>query len=260
MADKTRIEWTEATWNPVTGCTQVSPGCAHCYAKAFAERWKGIPGHPYEQGFDLRLWPERLDQPLRWKRPRVIFVNSMSDLFHEKVPFEFIDRVFAVMGKAEQHTFQILTKRHERLAQLAPKLSWHRNIWMGVSIENRRFVERADYLRRVDAAVRFISAEPLLGPLEGLDLGDIDWLIAGGESGAGHRPVRIEWLRDLQKRCKDSETAFFFKQWGGHRPKSGGRLLDGRTWDELPAGASLPARSVSLQRVRSKAKAPAAVR
>jgi protein gp37 len=254
MADKTRIEWTEATWNPITGCSEVSPGCAHCYAKTFAERWRGVPGHPYEQGFDFRLWPERLEQPLRWNRPRVIFVNSMSDLFHEQVPFDFVYQVFEVMGQAKQHTFQILTKRHERLRELAPKLPWHPNVWMGVSIENRRFVKRADYLREVDASVRFISAEPLLGPLDGLDLDGIDWLIAGGESGPKHRPVHGEWLRDLRGRCQDSGTAFFFKQWGGHRPKAGGRTLDGRTWDELPAGTSMPSKEVELQRLESKSR------
>lgn len=234
MADNSAIEWTEATWNPVTGCDQVSPGCAHCYAKTFAERWTGIPGHPYEQGFDLRLWPQRLDQPLRWRRPRTIFVNSMSDLFHEGIPDDYVRQVFDVMGQAHWHTFQILTKRHERLADMAARLTWHPNIWMGVSIENRRFVHRADFLRRVPAAVRFISAEPLLGPLEGLDLSEIHWLIAGGESGFSHRPVRIEWLRELRDKCHDEGVAFFFKQWGGNRPKSGGRLLDGKSWDEMP--------------------------
>ncbi|HLI32095.1 MAG TPA: phage Gp37/Gp68 family protein [Solirubrobacteraceae bacterium] len=234
MADRSAIEWTEATWNPVTGCDQVSPGCAHCYAKSFAERWRGIPGHPYEQGFDLRLWSQRLDQPLRWTRPRMIFVNSMSDLFHDEVPLEFIEEVFDVMGRAAQHTFQILTKRHERLAELADQLVWHPNVWIGVSIENRRFVHRADFLREVAAAVRFISAEPLLGPLDGLDLAGIDWLIAGGESGPRHRSVRAEWLRKLRDRCIAANVAFFFKQWGGRHPRSGGRLLDGRTWDEMP--------------------------
>ena len=228
------IEWTEATWNPVTGCHQVSPGCAHCYAKTFAERWRGIPGHHYEQGFDLRLWPERLEQPLRWRRPRVIFVNSMSDLFHEGIPFSYVERVFEVMVAAQQHTFQILTKRHERLSELAPDLPWPENVWMGVSIENRRFVHRADYLREVPAAVRFVSAEPLLGQLEGLDLDGIDWLIAGGESGPRHRPVHASWARDLRDRCLAEDVAFFFKQWGGRSPKAGGRELDGRTWDALP--------------------------
>jgi protein gp37 len=235
VAQATSIEWTEATWNPVTGCDEVSPGCAHCYAKTFAERWRGIPGHHYEQGFDLRLWPERLEQPLQWRRPRMIFVNSMSDLFHEDIPVSFIAEVFAVMREAEQHTFQILTKRHERLAEIGAVLEWPENVWMGVSIENRRFVCRADYLRQVDAAIRFISAEPLLGPLEGLDLTDIDWLIAGGESGPRHRRVHLEWLCELRDRCLEEGVAFFFKQWGGHTPKAGGRELEGRTWDELPA-------------------------
>ncbi|WP_445150494.1 DUF5131 family protein [Baekduia sp. Peel2402] len=239
MADNSAIEWTEATWNPVTGCSKVSPGCAHCYAETFAERWRGIPGHPYEQGFDLRIWPQRLDVPLRWKRPRMIFVNSMSDLFHEDIPVEFVHAVFDVMRRADWHTFQILTKRHDRLAELASELDWPPNVWMGVTIENRRFVHRADCLRRVPAAVRFISAEPLLGPLEGLDLSGIDWLIAGGESGPRHRPVKVEWLRDLRDRCDDEDVAFFFKQWGGARPKSGGRTLDGQEYDGFPRTGAL---------------------
>jgi protein gp37 len=234
MADRSKIEWTEATWNPVTGCDKVSPGCAHCYAETFAERWRGIPGHPYEQGFALRLWPERLEQPLRWKRPRMIFVNSMSDLFHEDIPESFIRSVFEVMAEARHHTFQILTKRHERLSELGARLDWPTNVWMGVSIENRRFVHRADHLRAADSAVRFISAEPLLGRLERLDLRGIDWLIAGGESGPRHRPVKAEWISELRDRCVDEGVAFFFKQWGGRRSKSGGRELEGRTWDEMP--------------------------
>ena len=193
-----------------------------------------MPGHPYEQGFDLKLWLQRLDIPLRWQRPRLIFVNSMSDLFHEDIPDDFIRKVFDVMGQAHWHTFQVLTKRHERLAELASALTWHPNVWMGVTIENRRFVHRADYLREVPAAVRFISAEPLLGPLEGLDLDGVDWLIAGGESGPKHRPMREEWVLELRDRCADDGVAFFFKQWGGRRSKSGGRLLDGQTWDEMP--------------------------
>jgi len=234
MAASSSIEWTEATWNPVTGCDKVSPGCAHCYAETFAERWRGLPDHPYEQGFDLRLWPERLSKPLEWKRPRLIFVNSMSDLFHDDVPLSFIQEVFGTMAAADWHTFQILTKRHERLAATARLLQWPANVWMGVSIENRRFVHRANYLRQVPAAVRFISAEPLLGPLEGLDLAGIDWLIAGGESGPGHRRIDVSWVRDLRDRCVAEDVNFFFKQWGGSRPKAGGRELDGRTWDELP--------------------------
>lgn len=234
MPQTSAIEWTEATWNPVTGCSEVSPGCAHCYAKTFAERWRGTPGHPYEQGFDLKLWPQRLSVPLTWKRPKVIFVNSMSDLFHEDIPVEFIEQVFATMRAAHWHTFQILTKRHERLEELADHFEWPENVWMGVTIENRRFVHRADSLRKVPATVRFVSAEPLLGPLEGLDLSGIDWLIAGGESGPKHRRIDPQWVRDLRDRCGEEDSAFFFKQWGGTRPKSNGRELDGRHWDEMP--------------------------
>jgi protein gp37 len=238
MADRSTIEWTEATWNPITGCTKVSPGCAHCYAERFAERWRGIPGHPYEQGFDLRLWEERLDLPLRWRRPRLVFVNSMSDLFHENVPLEFIQRIFDVMRRANRHTFQVLTKRHERLAELASQLPWPQNVWIGVSIENDRWVERADSLRELrEAAVRFVSAEPLLGPLNELDLTGVDWLIAGGESGPSPRPVQEEWVLDLRDRCVAAGIPFFFKQWGGVHPKVGGRLLRKREWSEFPAGA-----------------------
>jgi protein gp37 len=235
MAQTSAIEWTEATWNPVTGCDQVSPGCAHCYAKAFAERWRGIPGHAYEQGFDLRLWPQRLEVPLRWRKPKTIFVNSMSDLFHEDIPLAFVEQVFATMRSAHWHTFQILTKRHERLLELADHFDWPPNVWMGVTIENRRFVHRADALRAVSAAVRFISAEPLLGPLDDLNLEGIDWLIAGGESGPGHRRMDVEWVRALRDSCAREDVAFFFKQWGGHRPKSNGRELDGRRWDDNPS-------------------------
>ena len=235
MSDRSAIEWTEATWNPVTGCSKVSPGCAHCYAETFAERFRGVPAHPYEQGFDLRLWPARLEQPLKWKRPRVIFVNSMSDLFHEDIPEEYISAVFEIMRQASWHTFQVLTKRHQRLVELAPSLPRLPNVWIGVSIENRRFVKRADYLRQVDAAVRFISAEPLLGELEGLDLAGIDWLIAGGESGPRHRRINADWVRKLRDQCAAEDAAFFFKQWGGRTPKAGGRILDGRTWDDLPS-------------------------
>jgi protein gp37 len=240
VADKSGIEWTEATWNPVTGCSKVSPGCAHCYAEALSLRfgWSRKPWLPEHAEANVALHEERLEQPLRWRRPRMIFVNSMSDLFHELVPFSFIEEVFAVMAAAEQHTFQILTKRHERMAALAPRLSWPANVWMGVSIENRRWAERADCLRQVPAAIRFISAEPLLGPLDGIDLDGIDWLIAGGESGRRHRPVRAEWLRDLRDECKDAGVAFFFKQWGGPRSKSGGRRLDGREHSAMPRVAA----------------------
>jgi protein gp37 len=240
MGEKTKIEWTEATWNPVTGCSKVSPGCAHCYAEALSLRfaWSRKPWLPAHAEENVVLHEDRLEQPLRWRRPRMIFVNSMSDLFHELVPVCFIERVFDVMALAERHVFQILTKRHERMATLASQLAWPPNVWMGVSIENRRWVERADYLRRVPAAVRFVSAEPLLGPLDGIDLNGIDWLIAGGESGPLHRPVRVEWLRDLRDRCGAEGVAFFFKQWGGHHPRSGGRTLDGREWSDLPLLAS----------------------
>jgi len=255
MSDRTAIEWTDSTWNPVTGCTQVSPGCDHCYALRFAERFRGVPGHPFEHGFDLRLRPERLTQPLRWRKPRRVFVNSMSDLFHADVPDEFIAQVFAVMAASPRHTFQVLTKRPQRMRrwlshpaaqarvwEAARQLglavdgaSWPLpNVWLGTSIENNNYAWRADFLRRTPAAVRFISAEPLLGPLDRLDLTGIHWLITGGESGPGHRPCDPAWVRDLRDRCVAAGVAFFFKQWGGTRPTSGGRLLDGRTWDEYP--------------------------
>ena len=234
MAQRSNIQWTEASWNPVTGCSKVSPGCAHCYAETFAERFRGVPGHPFEQGFDLRLWPARLELPLKWRQPRLIFVNSMSDLFHEDIPDDYIARVFETMVRADHHVFQVLTKRQERLASLVGSLPWPDNVWMGVSIENRRFVHRADALRAVPAAVRFVSAEPLLGALEALDLEGIDWLIAGGESGFRHRPVREEWITELRDRCAEANVAFFFKQWGGRHAKAGGRTLQGRTHDAMP--------------------------
>jgi three-Cys-motif partner protein len=228
------IEWTQSTWNPVTGCSKVSPGCAHCYAETFAERWRGIKDHSYEQGFDLRLWPSRLEYPLKWRKPRIIFVNSMSDLFHEDIPDDYVAEVFGVMNEADHHIYQILTKRPERMAELAQSLGWPEHIWMGVTIENRRFIDRADFLRKVPAAIRFISAEPLLGPLENLDLTDIHWLIAGGESGPKHRPVKEEWIRQIRDQCLEEEVPFFFKQWGGARAKSGGRLLEGKEWNGMP--------------------------
>ena len=237
---RSQIEWTEATWNPVTGCTQVSPGCANCYAMRFAERFRGVPGHPYERGFDLQLRPERLDQPLRWRKPRTIFVNSMSDLFHPDVPDAYIQRVFAVMQEASQHRFQVLTKRSERLAELSPTLPWPQNIWMGVSVENQRWTSRIDDLRQTGAKIKFLSCEPLLGPLD-LDLKGIDWVIAGGESGPGARPMDGDWVRGVRDQCGEAETAFFFKQWGAHGEcgkrvgkKRAGRVLDARTWDGMP--------------------------
>lgn len=234
MSEKSNIEWTDSTWNPVTGCNKVSPGCKHCYAETFAERWRGIAGHPYEQGFDLRLWPDRLEMPLAWRRPRMIFVNSMSDLFHEKVPLEFIQRVFSTMERASWHTFQILTKRSARMSELAHKLVWPPNVWMGVSIENAQYLWRADHLRQVPAAVRFLSLEPLLGPLGPLDLCGIDWVIVGGESGHCARPIQAKWVREIRKQCRAAGVPFFFKQWGGMQRKRNGRVLDGRTWDEMP--------------------------
>jgi protein gp37 len=235
-ADRSAIEWTESSWNPVTGCSKVSPGCAHCYAETLSQRfhWSEQPWTAAYAAENVVLHTERLDQPLRWRRARMVFVNSMSDLFHELVPLSFIREVFEVMAEAERHVFQILTKRHERLAELAAELPWPENVWMGVSIENRRWVERADCLRQVPAAVRFISAEPLLGPLDELDLEGIHWLIAGGESGHRRRPVREEWVRELRDRCQAEQVAFFLKQWGGRTPKAGGRLLDEVEWSEMP--------------------------
>jgi protein gp37 len=235
MSDKSGIEWTDATWNPVTGCTQVSPGCDHCYALAFAERFRGVPGHPYEQGFDMRLWPERLELPLQWRRSRRIFVNSMSDLFHVSIPDDYIRRVFDVMVSADWHIFQVLTKRSGRLARLGPTLPWAPHIWAGVSVETNQYAWRVDQLRRVPAQVRFISAEPLLGPLEAVDFSGIHWVITGGESGPHARPCHSDWVRDIRDRCVEEGVAFFHKQWGGRTPKAGGRDLEGRTWSQYPS-------------------------
>ncbi len=245
MADRTAIEWTEATWNPVTGCTKVSPGCAHCYAETFAERFRGVAGHPYEQGFDLQLRPERLEQPLLWRQPRTIFVNSMSDLFHEEIPAWYLREVFKVMRRASWHTFQILTKRSERLVEVARRWRWPENVWMGVSVENQRWARRVDDLRSVDAKVRFLSCEPLLGPLR-LNLRGIHWVIVGGESGPKARPMSSEWARDIRQQCEAAGVPFFFKQWGAHNEVGervgkgkAGRLLDSRTWDALPGQGNL---------------------
>lgn len=234
MSLHSSIEWTDATWNPVTGCTQVSTGCDHCYAMTFAERFRGVPGHPYEQGFDLRLWPQRLEMPLKWRKPRRVFVNSMSDLFHAGIPDDFIEKVFDTMASADWHIYQILTKRPQRLARMAPSLPWPKHIWVGVSVESNDVVWRADFLRRVPASVRFISAEPLIGPIDRLNLAGIHWVITGGESGFRHRPCNPDWVRDARDRCIEAKVAYFHKQWGGRTPKAGGRLLDGRTWDETP--------------------------
>ena len=239
MSQISPIEWTDSTWNPVTGCAKVSPGCAHCYAETFAERWRGIPGHPYEQGFDLKLWPQRLEQPLLWKKPRTIFVNSMSDLFHEEVPFSYIQEVFEVMAKADWHRFQVLTKRAERIEELAPKLNWPKNVWMGVSVENRDHLWRVQHLRKVPANVRFLSIEPLLGSMGRFSLKKIDWVIVGGESGPGARPMEEEWVMRIKSQCEKQGVPFFFKQWGGVQKKKWGRELEGRTWDEMPETLSV---------------------
>ncbi len=240
MSDGSAIEWTDATWNPVRGCTKVSPGCKHCYAETFAERWRGIPDHPYGQGFDLRLVPEKLDEPLRWKRPRRIFVNSMSDLFQVGVGTGFIRRVFDTMNAADWHTYQVLTKRADRLLEvtrdLPRELVHRRHIWLGVSVEDRRYgLPRIDLLRQSPAAIRFLSIEPLLEDLGDVDLTDIHWVIVGGESGPGARPMDADWVRSIQRQCRSQRVPFFFKQWGGVQKKKSGRELGGRTWDEFPA-------------------------
>ncbi len=233
MADHSGIEWTEATWNPTVGCTKVSAGCDRCYAEKITQRFP----RTFPNGFDLTLRPDLIDLPRHWRRPRVVFVNSMSDLFHADVPEAFIQQVFSVMAECPQHTFQILTKRAERLARVAPRLTWSPNVWMGVSVESPAFLWRVDYLRTVPAAVRFVSAEPLLGSLKGLNLDGIHWLIAGGESQAGARPAKLQWFRELRAACKAAHTKFFLKQLGGHPSKHGGdeAILDGRRWLELPA-------------------------
>jgi protein gp37 len=235
MAQLSSIEWTDATWNPVTGCTKISPGCKHCYAERIANRLQLMGQHRYRNGFRLTLQPDLLNQPLRWKEPKLVFVNSMSDLFHEEIPLGYIQRVFQVMTKADWHVFQILTKRAQRLVELASELDWPANVWMGVSVENQDHVSRIDYLRRVPAAVRFLSVEPLLGPIADLPLEDIHWVIVGGESGPGARPIKAEWVRDIRDRCRSFRVPFFFKQWGGVHKARYGRQLDGRSWDDMPA-------------------------
>lgn len=234
MGDKTEIEWTDATWNPVTGCTKVSPGCKNCYAERLALRLRAMGNPRYRNGFAVTLHPDQLTLPLRWRQPRRIFVNSMSDLFHETIPDDFIKRVFEVMALAHWHVFQILTKRAERLAQLAPMLSWPPNVWQGVSVESARYTGRIGEIVKVPAAVRFLSVEPLLGPIPDLPLDGIHWVIVGGESGPNHRPIEPAWVRDIREQCLKAEVPFFFKQWGGRTPKAGGRMLDGHQWDELP--------------------------
>jgi protein gp37 len=238
MAQKSNIEWTDATWNPVTGCTKIGPGCDRCYAERFAERWRGLSGHPYEQGFDLRLWPSRLGQPAQWKKPRMIFVNSMSDLFHKKIDRGFVDKVFDAMESANWHVYQILTKRsslmreYVRARYKSAPVPMH--IWLGVSVEDAAHKSRIEHLRQINTKARFISFEPLLGPIGAVDLTRIAWAIVGGESGPGARPMDEAWARELRFACEHYDVAFFFKQWGGARPKSGGRLLDGVEWNGFP--------------------------
>lgn len=247
MADRSAIEWTEATWNPTTGCDRVSAGCDNCYALTLAKRLKAMGSAKYQTdgdwrtsgpGFGVAIHEDSLTIPLRWRQPRVVFVNSMSDLFHARVPAEFVRKVFDVMVATPRHTYQILTKRALRLSRLAAELPWPSNVWMGVSVEDNSQLDRVEQLRTVPAAVRFVSAEPLLAPLDAIDLTGIDWLIAGGESGRHARPVDPAWVRTLRDACLAANVAFFFKQWGGHTPKAGGRLLDGRSWDQAPTATS----------------------
>lgn len=248
MADKSRIEWTEATWNPTTGCDRISSGCDHCYALTLSARLKAMGKAKYQNdgdprtsgpGFGLTVHPDTLALPYKWRSPRTVFVNSMSDLFHARVPRSFIQQVFDVMAETPQHTYQVLTKRARRLASMADDLSWPENVWMGVSVEDASQLHRIDDLRKTPAHVRFLSCEPLLGPLDNMQLHDIHWVIAGGESGPSYRPVDADWIRGIRDACHRADVPFFFKQWGGRTPKAGGRMLDGRTWDDQPARAIL---------------------
>ena len=236
MSAISKIEWTDATWNPVLGCSKISSGCKNCYAEAFSERFRGVEGHPFERGFDLRIVPHKLEEPLRWKKPRMIFTCSMSDLFHEEVPDEYIQSIFRVMEKAHWHTYQILTKRSEKLLQLSPELTWYKHIWMGVSVENTNNTERIRHLSSVPAALRFLSLEPLVGPIYDLPLEGIDWVIVGGESGHNARPMDINWVRIIRDQCQSQNVPFFLKQLGGKRTKRGGSeaTIDGRLWHQLP--------------------------
>ena len=231
---KSTIEWTESTWNPITGCTKISPGCAHCYAERMARRLQAMGQVNYRNGFRVTLHEHVLELPLQWKNPQTIFVNSMSDLFHEDVPFDFIRRIFSVMESASWHRFQILTKRSKRLAECATALTWPDNVWIGVTVENNDFTYRIDHLRSIDAVVRFLSLEPLIGPVQDMNLTGIDWVIVGGESGPGARPMKAEWARNILHQCRTVGVPFFFKQWGGTNKKKTGRLLDGKTYDEMP--------------------------
>jgi len=237
MSANSPIEWTESTWNPLTGCNKVSPGCKHCYAERMARRLKAMGQKKYRNGFQLTLHEDVLKDPLRWKKPQMIFLNSMSDLFHQDVPIEFILRVFNIMRQSHWHKFQVLTKRSERLLELNPEIEWLENVWMGVSIENEKYTYRIDHLRQTRAHIRFLSLEPLLAPLPNLNLCNIDWVIVGGESGPGARPMNRNWVTEIRDQCQHAKVPFFFKQWGGVNKKKKGRSLEGRTWDELPIQA-----------------------
>lgn len=243
MSEKSSIEWTEATWNPVTGCDRISPGCEHCYALTLSKRLKAMGAAKYQNdgdpvtsgpGFGVTIHPQALDQPRSWRSPRTVFVNSMSDLFHAKVPVSFVRDVFDVIADTPQHTYQVLTKRAMRARRIADQLDWPDNLWLGVSVENADYFHRVDELRRIPARIRFLSCEPLLGPLDGINLDDIGWVIAGGESGPNYRPMDVSWARGIRDACNAGDVPFFFKQWGGRTPKMLGRELDGRTWDEYP--------------------------
>lgn len=237
---KSSIEWTESTWNPSTGCTKISPGCTNCYAERMSYRLKAMGARKYENGFDLTIHPDMAEAPLHWKKPQLIFVNSMSDLFHRDVPVEFILKVFDVMRRAHWHQFQILTKRSQRICRLDDQIDWPDNVWMGVSVETGKYCYRIDHLRQTRAKVRFLSLEPLLGPMPSLNLDGIHWVIVGGESGPGARPMEKEWVLDLRDQCQAEGVPFFFKQWGGTNKKRTGRLLDGQAWDELPSQICCP--------------------
>lgn len=234
MAVNTGIEWTESTWNPVTGCTEISAGCKNCYAKRMALRLQAMGQPNYRNGFKVTCHPKVLNLPLCWKKPQMIFVNSMSDLFHEKVPFEFVSQIFDVMSRTPQHTYQVLTKRAERLAEISDSLTWPKNIWAGVTVEAADYKYRIELLRNTKASVKFLSLEPLLDDVGILDLTNIDWVITGGESGPGARPMKLEWVRNIREQCLEQKVPFFFKQWGGFNKKKNGRTLDGKEWDQLP--------------------------
>ncbi|MBN2824060.1 MAG: phage Gp37/Gp68 family protein [Campylobacterales bacterium] len=234
MSTKSKIEWTESTWNPVSGCSKISSGCENCYAERMAKRLQAMGTQGYENGFEVTLHPHALDKPLKMKKPQMIFVNSMSDIFHKDIPDEYIIKIFEVMNQAHWHTFQVLTKRPERLQSIAHKLHWSDNIWMGVTVEANDYVDRVDYLRGINAKVKFLSIEPLIAPVDKLNYSNIDWVIVGGESGYGCRIIKKEWVEDVQKKCKQFNIPFFFKQWGGVNKKKNGRLLNNKIYDELP--------------------------